>query len=153
MAPCVVDHCSVMHRRSILPAVYRRFGSFWDEDPRFYRIGDARFFWRLNQLWPFHPLPEVMDYNYITPRPCTSRCSATSKSALIRKLPPQKTCKEFGTVWRTCIGHGGRERHMGHYLLHYWNLFHDFAESFRGVVYRQMPLALLANFYKYLPMS
>lgn len=40
---------------------------------------------------------------------------------------------------------------MGHYLLHYWNLFHDFAESFRGVVYRQMPLALLANFYKYLP--
>jgi len=42
---------------------------------------------------------------------------------------------------------------MSDYLLHYWNLFHDFAQSFRGVVYRRMPLALLANFYKYLPES
>jgi len=40
---------------------------------------------------------------------------------------------------------------MTDYLLHYWNLFHDFAESFRDVVYRRIPLPLLANFYKYLP--
>jgi hypothetical protein len=40
---------------------------------------------------------------------------------------------------------------MSDYLLRYWNLFHDFAEAFRGVVYRRLPLALLANFYKYLP--
>lgn len=39
---------------------------------------------------------------------------------------------------------------MGDYLLNYWNLFYDFSKSFRDVVYRQIPLPLLANFYKYL---
>lgn len=106
MAPCIVDHCSVMHRRSILPAVYRRFGSFWDEDPQFYRIGDARFFWRLNQLWPFHPLPEVMDYNYITATSLHQQMFSDRKSALIRKLPPQRTCKELRDGLADLIGHG-----------------------------------------------
>lgn len=40
---------------------------------------------------------------------------------------------------------------MSDYLLHYWNLFHDFATAFGTIVHRQMPLPLLANFYKYLP--
>lgn len=39
---------------------------------------------------------------------------------------------------------------MSDYLLNYWNLFHDFASQFRGIVYRQLPLPLLANFYRYL---
>lgn len=107
MAPCVVDHCSVMHRRSILPAVYRRFGSFWDEDPRFYRIGDARFFWRLNQMWPFYPLPDVLDYNYITTASLHQQMFSEQKNALIRKLPPQKTCKELRDHLADMHGSGG----------------------------------------------
>jgi glycosyltransferase involved in cell wall biosynthesis len=106
MAPCIVDHCSVMHRRSILPEVYRRFGAFWDEDPRYYRIGDARFFWRLNQLWPFHPLPEVLDYNYITTVSLHQQMFSEEKSALIRMLPPQKTCQELRESLAALIGHG-----------------------------------------------
>ena len=94
-APCAVDHCSVMHRRSILPAVYRRWGSFWDEDPQYYRIGDARFFWRLNHEWPFYPISEVLDYNYITVLSLHHQLFNGQKSAFVRKLPPQKTCKEL----------------------------------------------------------
>lgn len=107
MAPCAVDHCSVMHRRSILPEVYRRYGSFWDEDPRFYRIGDARFFWRLNQLWSFHPLPDVLDYNYITTTSLHQQMFSEQKPPLIRKLPPQKTCKELRDHLAGLQGHGG----------------------------------------------
>lgn len=94
-APCMVDHCSVMHRRSILPAVYRRFGSFWDEDPQYYRLGDARFFWRLNHDWPFYPLSEVLDFNYITVQSLHHQLFDMKRNAFIRKLPPQKTCKEL----------------------------------------------------------
>lgn len=107
MAPCIVDHCSVMHRRSILPEVYRRFGGYWDEDPQYWRIGDARFFWRLNQLWPFHPLPEVLDYNYITTVSLHQQMFREDKSALIRKLPPQKTCQELRESLAALTGQGG----------------------------------------------
>ena len=44
LAPCAVDHCSIMHRKSILPQIREQWGSYWDENPEFYRIGDARFF-------------------------------------------------------------------------------------------------------------
>lgn len=108
MAPCFVDHCSVMHRRSILPIVYRRYASFWDEDPQFYRLGDARFFWRLNQIWPFHPLPEVLDYNYITTASLHQQMFREDKSALIRKLPPQRTCKELRESLANLTGQIGR---------------------------------------------
>jgi len=94
-APCMIDHCSVMHRRSILPEIYRTFGSFWDEDPAYYRIGDARFFWRLNHYWPFYPLDEVLDYNYITVLSLHQQLFQKQRSAFVRKLPPQKTCQEL----------------------------------------------------------
>lgn len=107
MAPCVVDHCSVMHRRSILTAVYRQYGSYWDEDPRYYRIGDARFFWRLNRMWPFHPLPEVLDYNYITATSLHQQMFAETKSEFVRSLPPQKTCRELRESLAAQLAQGG----------------------------------------------
>lgn len=94
-APCAVDHCSIMHRRSILRTVYERWGNYWDENPEFYRIGDARFFWRLNQYWPFHPLDEVLDDNYMTDQSFHSQLLSQEKSRMIALLPPQRECREL----------------------------------------------------------
>lgn len=40
---------------------------------------------------------------------------------------------------------------MSVYLRNYWNLFRDFTEEFRELIYKRIPLPLLTNFYKYLP--
>lgn len=95
VAPCEVDHCSIMHRASILPIIHAKWGSYWDEDPQFYLRGDARFFWRLNHFWPFHPIEEVLDDNYITDDSLHTKVSAQEKSELVLRLPAQRTCKEL----------------------------------------------------------
>ncbi|MCI1859475.1 MAG: glycosyltransferase [Sporolactobacillus sp.] len=95
LAPCAVDHCSVMHRRLLLPQLKKRFGSYWDEDPCYYRIGDARFFWRLNHLAPFYPLNETLDTNYITTRSLHHQLFAPTKNEFVSRLPQQHTCKEL----------------------------------------------------------
>jgi glycosyltransferase involved in cell wall biosynthesis len=95
VAPCQIDHCSVMHRSSILPVIQEKFGSYWDENPEFYRIGDARFFWRLNHFWDFYPIDEVLDDNYITELSIHYQLQQQEKSEFIQMLPPQRTCKEL----------------------------------------------------------
>ncbi|MBW7453946.1 glycosyltransferase family 2 protein [Paenibacillus sepulcri] len=95
LAPCAVDHCSIMHRSSILPRIYERWGSYWDENPEYYRIGDARFFWRLNHYWPFHPLDEVLDDNYMTEGSFHSQLFSREKSQFIQLLPQQLDCREL----------------------------------------------------------
>ncbi len=95
LASCQVDHCSVMHRADILPVIYQRWGSYWDEDPEFYFIGDARFFWRLCHYWPFYPLPEIMDDNYLTAESLHTQLKSQEKKPLLRLLPEQRTCKEL----------------------------------------------------------
>jgi len=95
LAPCTIDHCSSVHRRTILPIIFEKWGSYWDENPEFYRIGDARFFWRLNHFWPFYPLNEVLDDNYITEMSLHSQLFAEKKNDFIRQLPPQRTCREL----------------------------------------------------------
>lgn len=95
VAPCQVDHCSIMHRSSILPVIEERFGSYWDENPEFYRIGDARFFWRLNHYWDFYPIEEILDDNYITELSIHHQLQQQEKSQFIQMLPPQRTCKEL----------------------------------------------------------
>ncbi|UQZ36959.1 glycosyl transferase [Paenibacillus sp. PK3_47] len=95
VAPCQVDHCSVMHRTSILPIITEKFGSCWDENPEFYRIGDGRFFWRLNQFWDFYPIEDILDDNYITELSIHYQLQQQEKSRFIQMLPPQRTCKEL----------------------------------------------------------
>ncbi|QCJ40986.1 glycosyltransferase family 2 protein [Bacillus sp. S3] len=95
LASCVIDHCSIMHRRDVLPVITKTFGANWDEDPQFYRIGDARFFWKLNHYWPFYPLNEVLDFNYITPKSIHTQIFHEKPSEFAQKLPPQRTCKEL----------------------------------------------------------
>lgn len=95
LAPCTTDHCSIMHRRSILAKIKEKFGSFWDEDPQFYRLGDARFFWRINHFWPFYPLKEILDYNFITPKSIHALLFKEERSEFVKLLPPQRTCKEL----------------------------------------------------------
>lgn len=107
LAPCQVDHCSVMHRTDILPTLYRRWGSYWDEDPQFYFIGDARFFWRLCHYWDFYPIQEVLDDNYITEISLHTQLKSKEKSPLLRLLPEQRTCKELRDQLRRL--RGGKE--------------------------------------------
>jgi glycosyltransferase involved in cell wall biosynthesis len=96
LAPCAIDHCSVMHRRSILTKLDEVWGSsYWDENPEFYLIGDARFFWKLNHFTAFYPLNEVLDDNYMTEHSLHSQHLARDKSDFIQLLPPQRTCKEL----------------------------------------------------------
>lgn len=95
IAPCAIDHCSIMHRASILQTIKDKFGSYWDEDPQFYRIGDARFFWRLNHYWPFYPINEVLDNNFITQYSIHHQMFAKEKNDFVKMLPEQRTCKEL----------------------------------------------------------
>lgn len=95
LASCMTDHCSIMHRMSILPKIKESFGSYWDEDPQFYRLGDARFFWRINHFWPFYPIDEILDYNYITPKSIHAQLFNDQPNEFSKMLPPQRTCKEL----------------------------------------------------------
>lgn len=94
-APCAVDHCSVMHRASILSIVKKRWGSYWDVDPAFYVIGDARFFYRLNYFWPFYPIDQVLDVNYVTEISFHTQLESKEKSDFVKLLPKQRSCKEL----------------------------------------------------------
>ena len=93
IAPCVIDHCSIMHKADILPIIYEKWGSYWEEDPEFYLRGDARFFWRLNHFWPFYPIEEVLDDNYMTE--ISLHTQVMEKSFFTNQLPKQRTCKEM----------------------------------------------------------
>ncbi|NEU32303.1 glycosyltransferase family 2 protein [bacterium LRH843] len=95
LAPCMIDHCSVMHRRSILPIIKKEFGSYWDENPEFYRMGDARFFWRINHYWPFYPINEILDFNFITPKSIHAQLFKEEATEFTKLLPSQRTCKEL----------------------------------------------------------
>jgi len=95
VASCQVDHCSVMHRADILPVIYQRWGSYWDEDPQFYFIGDARFFWRLCHYWSFYPLSEILDDNYMTTESLHTQLKSQEENPLLQLLPEQRTCKEL----------------------------------------------------------
>lgn len=108
LASCVIDHCSIMHRKAILQDVYDKWGSYWDENPEFYRVGDARFFWRLNHFWPFHPLNEELDDNYITETSIHHQLFAQEKNKFVEQLPPQRTCTELREYLRT-YQRGGME--------------------------------------------
>ncbi|MEW5920306.1 MAG: glycosyltransferase family 2 protein [Bacillota bacterium] len=94
-APCTIDHCSIMHRGNILPIIFQKWGSYWDENPEFYYIGDARFFWRLNHFWPFCPLNEILDDNYITSLSLHYELFSDKKDTFASQLPPQRTCAEL----------------------------------------------------------
>ncbi|MDQ0218885.1 glycosyltransferase family 2 protein [Peribacillus cavernae] len=63
----LVDHCSVIHRRKIANQVYKKFGSYWDDDPAFWHNGDAAFWDRLNEFQPFHPIDCILDICFKTP--------------------------------------------------------------------------------------
>ncbi|MFV9832901.1 glycosyltransferase family 2 protein [Bacillus subtilis] len=62
-----VDHCSVMHRRSLLNRIHHKYGGYWDDDMKHWNHGDAIFWARLNNFTPFLPINEVLDTTYKTP--------------------------------------------------------------------------------------
>ncbi|WP_069839275.1 spore maturation glycosyltransferase CgeD [Bacillus sp. F56] len=62
-----VDHCSVMHRRSLLNLIHHKYGGYWDDDMKHWNHGDAIFWARLNNFTPFLPINEVLDTTYKTP--------------------------------------------------------------------------------------
>ncbi|MFC0470040.1 glycosyltransferase family 2 protein [Halalkalibacter kiskunsagensis] len=55
-----VDHNSFMHRRSCLNLV-----KSWDDDPKYWRNGDAMFFRKLIKHWSFHPVNFITDEHRI----------------------------------------------------------------------------------------
>lgn len=62
-----VDHCSVMHRRSLLDRIQHKYGSYWDDDMKHWNHGDSIFWSRINNFSPFLPINEVLDTTYKTP--------------------------------------------------------------------------------------
>ncbi|MEG7356224.1 glycosyltransferase family 2 protein [Bacillus vallismortis] len=62
-----VDHCSVMHRRSLLDRIHHIYGSYWDDDMKHWNHGDSIFWDRINNFAPFLPINEVLDTTYKTP--------------------------------------------------------------------------------------
>lgn len=38
-----VDHCSVMHRSRLLPLIYKKFGQYWDDEPKHWHHADSVF--------------------------------------------------------------------------------------------------------------
>ncbi|WP_342394142.1 glycosyltransferase family A protein [Bacillus aerius] len=63
-----VDHCSVMHRRRLLPLIDEKFGQYWDDDPKHWHHADSVFWMRLNHFAAFYPLKEVLDITFKTPQ-------------------------------------------------------------------------------------
>ncbi|PEY36296.1 CgeD protein [Bacillus cereus] len=63
----IVDHCSVMHTRTILERVYEKYGEHWNESSVHWHNGDAAFWERLNTFQSFHPIAKVLDITYKTP--------------------------------------------------------------------------------------
>ncbi|MDR0124906.1 MULTISPECIES: glycosyltransferase family A protein [Bacillus] len=63
-----VDHCSVMHRRRLLPLIYEKYGQYWDDDPKHWHHADSVFWMRLNYFAAFFPLKDVLDTTYKTPQ-------------------------------------------------------------------------------------
>ncbi|MBT2686887.1 glycosyltransferase [Bacillus sp. ISL-47] len=62
-----VDHCSVMHTRGIAERVYKIYGSYWDDNPKYWFNGDAAFWNRLTELAPFYPIRKILDVSYKSP--------------------------------------------------------------------------------------
>lgn len=62
-----VDHCSIMHTRSIANKVYDKFGSYWDDDPKYWFNGDAAYWKRLTEFAVFYPVHEILDVAYKAP--------------------------------------------------------------------------------------
>ncbi|WP_026674161.1 glycosyltransferase family A protein [Alkalihalobacterium bogoriense] len=63
----IVDHCSVMHTRKIADQVFQTYGSFWNDDPKYWHNADAAFWSRVNTFTSFHPIEEILDISYKTP--------------------------------------------------------------------------------------
>ncbi|GGE39316.1 protein CgeD [Pullulanibacillus camelliae] len=57
-----VDHCSVMHTRTLAQKVRQKYGEYWDDDPKYWHCADAVFWSRLNDFACFYPLPEPLEY-------------------------------------------------------------------------------------------
>lgn len=57
----LVDHCSIMHTRSIADRIYKEYGNYWDDDPAYWFNGDAAFWNRLTKFKPFYPIPKTLD--------------------------------------------------------------------------------------------
>ncbi|WP_144486319.1 glycosyltransferase family 2 protein [Bacillus pumilus] len=62
-----VDHCSVMHRRHLLPLIHEKYGQYWADEPKHWHHADSVFWMRLNQFAAFFPLRDVLDTTYKTP--------------------------------------------------------------------------------------
>ncbi|MFC0470039.1 glycosyltransferase family 2 protein [Halalkalibacter kiskunsagensis] len=62
-----VDHCSVLHSRKIAEKVFRKYQSYWDDDPKNWHNGDAAFWARLNEFVAFYPIKKELDISYKTP--------------------------------------------------------------------------------------
>ncbi|MFS0656710.1 glycosyltransferase family A protein [Bacillus sp. 179-C3.3 HS] len=63
-----VDHCSVMHRSSLLPLIYEKYGHYWDDAPKHWHHADSVFWMRLNHFAPFFPITDILDTTYKTPQ-------------------------------------------------------------------------------------
>jgi spore maturation protein CgeD len=57
----LVDHCSIMHTRKIADDVLKKFGSYWDDNPKYWFNGDAVFWQRLTKFKPFYPIRTILD--------------------------------------------------------------------------------------------
>ncbi|OIJ10407.1 hypothetical protein BKP37_17865 [Anaerobacillus alkalilacustris] len=64
----VVDHCSVLHTRRIAEKVFKKYKSYWDDNPECWHNGDAVFWMRLNEFQPFYPIPHVLDQTVKAPQ-------------------------------------------------------------------------------------
>lgn len=63
----LVDHCSVMHRKSLNHKVLDKYGSIWDDDPSYWHNGDAAFWSRLASFQPFYPINQVLGISFKGP--------------------------------------------------------------------------------------
>lgn len=67
-AALVVDTSSVMHRRSC----YEKVGG-WPEERESWRTGDAYYWRKLNELWPFHRINHTTDVHRFNPKSVSYR--------------------------------------------------------------------------------
>ena len=85
-----IDHSSVMHRRECFEKVLG-----WNEDPKVRAIGDAAFWYRLNQYWDFHPIDEILDIHRYNKDSVNAETNQKHKNGEAHNpLKCQPDCKE-----------------------------------------------------------
>ena len=80
----------------------------------------------MNHFYPFYPISEELDINYITDQSIHYQLFAAEKNEFVNSLPQQTTCREL----RESLKSLERGEGLSAYLANYWVLYRQYIDLF-----------------------